>query len=37
MLLGKDSMDMNLLRALAQRYGREAATAVETLIKETPL
>ena len=35
MLLGRDSMDLNLLRALAKRYGRQADTTLEALIKET--
>jgi len=34
-LLGRDSLDLNLVRALAQRYGREAAAALEALVKET--
>jgi predicted nucleotidyltransferase len=36
MLLASDSIDLNLLRALAQRYGREAVTVLETLLNETP-
>jgi predicted nucleotidyltransferase len=33
-LLDSDCLDLNLLRALAQRYGREAAAVVETLLNE---
>ena len=35
LLLGRDSLDVKLLRALAQRYGREAATVLENLIEDT--
>lgn len=34
-LLGTDSLDVTLLRALAQGYGRDAASVLENLIKET--
>src|SRR5262249_35612825 len=35
MLLGRDSIDLNLLRALTQRYGRDAVTLLDALLNET--
>jgi predicted nucleotidyltransferase len=34
LLLATDSLDMSLLRNLAERFGREAATALQTLLEE---
>lgn len=35
MLLASNALDMNLLRSLAQRFGRDTASALDKLIKET--
>jgi hypothetical protein len=35
LLLAAHSLDMNLLRTLAQRFGRDAATALQKLVEET--